>query len=146
MENKYNNSKIYKIEPIFEYEEGDIYIGSTSNEYLSERMAEHRKSYRSWKKGVSKKTMVFDLFDKYGLDFCQTTFMRREVNIEGKSRSFINDTPVSLAILKEFASYLIDIHTQNQTISILNSKLINLLLNFSYLNKYLLQHIIGFKP
>ena len=65
---------------------------------------------------------TIDLFDKYDLDFCETTLIRREVNTEGKSRSFINDTPVSLAILKEFAACLIDIHTQNQTISILNSK------------------------
>jgi hypothetical protein len=39
MDNKYNNSKIYKIKPICDYEEGDIYIGSTTKKYLCERMA-----------------------------------------------------------------------------------------------------------
>ena len=83
MENKYNNSKVYKIEPISDHEEGDIYIGSTSNDYLSERMAEHRKSYRSWKKGVSKKTMVFDLFDKYDVKNCRIILLEN-VNVNSK--------------------------------------------------------------
>ena len=83
MENKYNNSKIYKIEPICDYDEGEIYIGSTANEYLSERMAEHRKSYRSWKKGISKKTMVFDLFDKYDVQNCKIILLE-SVNVNSK--------------------------------------------------------------
>ena len=42
MDNKYNNSKIYKIEPICDYGEGEIYIGSTCEKYLSNRMCGHR--------------------------------------------------------------------------------------------------------
>ena len=85
MDNKYNSSKIYKIEPICDYEEGDIYIGSTTKNYLCERMAEHRKSYRSWKKGVSKKTTVFDLFDKYGLEHCKIILVEN-LNVESRDQ------------------------------------------------------------
>jgi hypothetical protein len=71
MNNKYNNSKIYKIEPICEYDEGDIYIGSTIRKYLSERISEHRKDYKRWKNGTDKrKCMSFDIFEKYGLENC----------------------------------------------------------------------------
>ena len=48
---KYDNSKIYKIEPLNIENEGDIYIGSTTKHKLSERMANHRYSYRKWKNG-----------------------------------------------------------------------------------------------
>ena len=52
MENKYNNSKIYKIEPVCDYDEGDIYIGSTTQKYLSNRMQQHRKDYKRWKNEI----------------------------------------------------------------------------------------------
>ena len=44
--------------------------------------------------------------------------MRREVHTNGKSRAFINDSPVSLSILKEVAIQLIDIHSQHQNLLI----------------------------
>ena len=47
----YNNGKIYKIEPIVDHDEGDIYIGSTTKHYLSQRMDKHRGNYKSWKNG-----------------------------------------------------------------------------------------------
>ena len=53
-------------------------------------------------------------FDKNNLDYDDNTIIRREININGKSRAFINDTPVNLIILKEFTENLIDIHSQNQ--------------------------------
>jgi hypothetical protein len=65
----YNNSKIYKIEPI-NGEEGDIYIGSTTKHLLSERMAKHRINYKNWKEDKYGKTTNFILFDKYGVDNC----------------------------------------------------------------------------
>ncbi len=52
------------------------------------------------------------------LDYDVTTSIRREINPEGKSRAFINDTPVTLAQLKELAEYLIDIHSQHQTLTL----------------------------
>ena len=42
----YSKGKIYKIEPICDHDEGDIYIGSTTKEYLSQRMTLHRNDYK----------------------------------------------------------------------------------------------------
>lgn len=42
--------------------------------------------------------------------------LRRELNINGKSRCFINDTPVNLNLLKEIGTLLIDIHSQHQNL------------------------------
>ena len=65
----YSKGKIYKIEPV-NGEEGDIYIGSTCKELLSQRMTAHRSDYKRWKEGVRSKVMSFDLFDKYGIENC----------------------------------------------------------------------------
>ena len=68
----YSNGKIYKIEPIVDYDEGDIYIGSTTKEYLSQRMDNHRGKYKRWKNdNNSSKYTSFKLFDKYGIDNCK---------------------------------------------------------------------------
>jgi DNA repair protein RecN (Recombination protein N) len=50
-------------------------------------------------------------FDAQELDYDVTTTIRREINPEGKSRAFINDTPVTLSQLKELTERLIDIHS-----------------------------------
>ncbi len=54
------------------------------------------------------------------LDYESETILRREILPSGKSRAFINDTPVSLSILKELSERLIDVHSQHQTL-MLNS-------------------------
>ncbi len=59
-----------------------------------------------------------DFFESHELDHENTTSIRREINSEGKSRAFINDTPVTLNQLKELAEYLIDIHSQHQTLTL----------------------------
>ena len=56
-----------------------------------------------------------NLFDEHDLDFFNESTLRREISIDGKSRSFINDTPVNLAILKQVGEKLIDIHSQQAT-------------------------------
>lgn len=57
------------------------------------------------------------LFDENGLDYDETdTIVRREVSATGKSRAFINDTPVSLALLREIGAHLVDIHSQHQNL------------------------------
>jgi hypothetical protein len=75
----YANGKIYKIEPIVEsLDDGDIYIGSTVKEYLSQRMVAHRSSYNQWKNGsnsTTKKVYSFNLFEKYGLENCKITLL-----------------------------------------------------------------------
>jgi DNA repair protein RecN (Recombination protein N) len=54
-------------------------------------------------------------FESNDLDYEETTILRREVLPSGKSRAFINDTPVNLQELQELSDYLIDIHSQYQT-------------------------------
>jgi hypothetical protein len=66
----YANSKIYKIEPTCEHDEGDIYIGSTTKKYLCQRMDSHRSAYKRWKEGKFHKYTSFDIFDKYGIEKC----------------------------------------------------------------------------
>lgn len=50
------------------------------------------------------------------LDYDHLTTLRREINPAGKSRAFVNDTPVTINILKELGEKLIDIHSQHQTL------------------------------
>ena len=66
----YSNGKIYKIEPI-NGEDGDVYIGSTTKEYLSQRMTAHRYDYKRYLEGKFNNVTSFKLFDKYGIDNCK---------------------------------------------------------------------------
>src|SRR5690242_14244485 len=73
----YCNGKIYKVLPIVEYEDGDIYFGSTAT-LLSIRFERHKEDYQKWKKGIStKKTQTFELFDKYGIDNCEIILIEK---------------------------------------------------------------------
>ncbi|MGN7990693.1 DNA repair protein RecN [Pedobacter sp. 22226] len=56
-----------------------------------------------------------ELFEENDLDFSKEGLLRREISIDGKTRSFINDTPVNLSILKQIGEKLIDIHSQHAT-------------------------------
>ncbi len=73
----YQNGKIYKIEPICEYLEGEIYIGSTTKEYLSQRFQEHKRSYKLWLKDKIRynKIMVYEIFDKYDVENCHIVLL-----------------------------------------------------------------------
>lgn len=66
----YSKGKIYKIEPTIDHDEGDIYIGSTAQKYLCQRMTQHRNNYNRWKKGLSGRSMSYCLFEKYGVENC----------------------------------------------------------------------------
>ncbi len=57
-----------------------------------------------------------DFFLSHDLDYDPVAILRREINSAGKSRAFINDTPVTLNIMKELGDRLIDIHSQHQTL------------------------------
>lgn len=59
-------------------------------------------------------------FEANDLDFSAQTILRREINISGKSRVFINDTPVSLVVMKELTSQLVNIHSQYNTLELKN--------------------------
>lgn len=54
-------------------------------------------------------------FESNDLDYEEDTIIRREILPSGKSRAFINDSPVNLQELQELSLYLIDIHSQHQT-------------------------------
>jgi len=55
------------------------------------------------------------LFNKLDLDFEKQTSIRREISVSGKSRAFINDTPVNLSVLKEITAKLVNLHSQQET-------------------------------
>lgn len=58
------------------------------------------------------------LFATYDLEYEQQTIIRREVLPSGKSRAFVNDSPVTLAVLDALGQQLIDIHSQHETLSL----------------------------
>ena len=61
-------------------------------------------------------------FETYDLDYSDETILRREILPKGKSRAFVNDTPVNLNLLEKISVNLIDIHSQNDTQSFLESE------------------------
>lgn len=64
----YSKGKIYKIEPIVEHDEKDIYIGSTTQQYLCQRFGAHKTQYTKWLSGNFAKVTSFELFEKYGVE------------------------------------------------------------------------------
>jgi len=59
-----------------------------------------------------------EFFEIHELDYQHDTIIRREITSNGKSRAFINDTPVNLDLLQELSLSLIDIHSQHQNLSL----------------------------
>lgn len=57
-------------------------------------------------------------FDQENLDFSDECIIRREISVSGKSRAFINDTPVNLETLRNISTQLLDIHSQHDTITL----------------------------
>lgn len=55
-----------------------------------------------------------EIFVQYDIDFDDVSVIRREISPDGKSRAFVNDTPVNLTVLKDLGERLIDIHSQHQ--------------------------------
>ena len=55
-------------------------------------------------------------FEENELEYEEECLLRREVSASGKSRAFINDTPASLAQMKELGEQLIDVHSQHQNL------------------------------
>ncbi len=72
-------------------------------------------------------------FTENDLDYEETTIIRREILPSGKSRAFINDTPVTLDVLSRLGDQLIDVHSQHQTMRLTENdfqfKLIDALAN-----------------
>lgn len=59
-----------------------------------------------------------DIFEEQGLDWEAELILRREISPSGRSRAFINDTPVTAGLLAQVASRLVDIHSQHQNLLI----------------------------
>ena len=57
-----------------------------------------------------------DFFDENDLDYVDLTLVRREILPTGKSRAFVNDSPLTLDILKALGERLVDVHSQHQTL------------------------------
>ena len=86
--------------------------------------AESRYFFNQQKKCVIEGTFLIkefhlkSFFDENDLDHEAETILRREISSDGKSRAFVNDTPVNLALLKQLGEKLIDIHSQHATLEI----------------------------
>jgi len=59
-----------------------------------------------------------DFFNSVDIDYEANTIIRREILPSGKSRAFVNDTPVKLSVLNELKAKLIDVHSQHQTLEL----------------------------
>ncbi|MDQ1332516.1 MAG: repair protein RecN, partial [Bacteroidota bacterium] len=77
-----------------------------------------------------------EFFSINELDYEPVTNLRREINPAGKSRAFINDTPVTINMMKELGDKLIDIHSQHQTLMLHdNSFQLNVIDSFAGISK-----------
>jgi len=61
-----------------------------------------------------------NIFQENDLDYDPNTIIRREILPTGKSRAFVNDTPVALVQLQALAPYLVDVHSQHETLEIVS--------------------------
>ena len=71
--------------------------------------------------GSTLNSQLSTIFEEYGLDWEEECVIRREVTAAGKSRAFVNDTPVTLQQMRAIASLLIDIHSQHENLLLNNS-------------------------
>jgi DNA repair protein RecN (Recombination protein N) len=67
---------------------------------------------------LSEKTSIETYFEENDLDFEEMILLRREITSTGKSRAFINDTPVQLQLMREIGLKLIDIHSQHSNLEL----------------------------
>jgi len=65
-----------------------------------------------------KKAQVADFFRQHELDLEDLLIIRREISAAGKSRAFVNDTPVNLGQLADLSNYLVDLHQQFDTLEL----------------------------
>ncbi len=73
-----------------------------------------RKSVIEAKFEITKYEFLKDIAQKYDIDWDDhICILRREITPSGRSRAFVNDTPVNLSVLSEIAHHLVDIHSQH---------------------------------
>ncbi len=85
-------------------------------------------------------------FDDLELDYDPACLIRREISPNGKSRAFVNDTPVTLDVLKTLGVYLMDIHSQHDTL-LLNTNAYQLALVDAFAGNQALseKYLVSFK-
>ncbi len=79
-------------------------------------------------------------FQNHDLDYDDTLIIRREFSADGKSRSFANDSPVKLDLLKKLGTYLVDIHSQHENLLINNDQF-----QINLIDQYAIKHFSEFK-
>ena len=85
-------------------------------------------------------------FQNNDIDLFNPTIIRREINSQGRSRAFINDSPVQLGVLKELTEQLVHIHSQHNTLELRKPDFqIEVLDTLSSLEKLRLEYSITFK-
>lgn len=62
------------------------------------------------------KLSLEEIFKENDIDYEEETIIRREINENGKTRAFVNDTPVSVSFLKELSKHILEIHSQHQNL------------------------------
>ena len=80
-----------------------------------------------------------DFFQENELDYDDETIIRREIAVDGKSRAFVNDSPVTLNILKLLGEQLIDIHSQHATLQLNTERFQLMILDSVAKNQAILQ-------
>jgi DNA repair protein RecN (Recombination protein N) len=81
-----------------------------------------------------------------GIDYDDHTLLRREISVSGKSRAFINDTPVTLEVLSGFGSQLIDIHSQHHNLHLATSQFqMTVIDNYARNNQILEEYGVQFR-
>ncbi len=71
---------------------------------------------------VTNNKKIEKLFEKFDLDYEPELILRREVSLKSTSRSFINDTPVQLSVIKEIGRLLVDLHGQHDHQTLLRTE------------------------
>ena len=85
--------------------------------------------------------LLSDSLKNNDIDIEDSLIIRRQINPQGKSRAFINDTPVKLPVLRELSARLIDVNSQHQTYSLNDSKSqLQLLDDYAGLTKRLIKY------
>ncbi len=94
---------------------------------------------------IINKERFLDFFNNNNLDFEDKTILRREITPNGKSRAFINDTPVKLSLLRLFCSKIIEVYSQHESLFLKESRtqmqlIDNLCQNQELLEEYSLEY------
>lgn len=92
-----------------------LVLGARAN-FSSIRKGEEKCAVEAW--FDYNKSKIDPVLDREGLDKMEDLILRRELTISGRSRAFVNDSPVTAAVLKEIANLLVDLHGQQENLSL----------------------------